>query len=632
MNPQIRTGGFPFFILLLSVLIASRGSAQKTEIELKDGFYYIDHQKFFIKGIGYEVGAYPGMLPWNRPFNETILRNDMNRIKDGGYNTIRTWNAFTDQEMKVVQEYGLKIIMGIWIDPAGDFSDPTFVNASLQLVSNILSYTSNYENIIGYLIMNEPLPDHIFSVGFQHAFTLWMKTKTLIHEMHPGIPVSFANTCVGDFIDPEIFDFSAYNIYPYNPSTVKHSCQYPAYVRHIYDLRHDGHPLVVTEFGLSVSPSGEGNWGYGGNTLEEQTAGILYMVRSIIDGGAGGLCVFNYSDGWWKAGDEFTHNDAAEEWFGLVEYNSLSDKYGTVRPAWDSLKSYNHAVIVSPKNQAIYNGQIPVEIFSDDTIVGFVADINGEIRMDTVINGNYFTDTVRLDLVSAEDIQMKFKFYNALHQVIKNETIQLLASDAAIQLPEILIAVTPLPLKGNHLVETTFSVVNNGPLQTDSVLDFSFYTHIGWDYGVSGSALLTGENNASYTVSHNYGDNVDVITLSAGLNASYGSFSKRIISRRDFIVGDTSYIELPASVITNRSQEYPLAVQPNPASDFITISSSGFSPQRFCILEPGGRLVANGVIKDTSRIDIHSLAAGYYVIILEGSDKRNSCIPFIKEY
>jgi hypothetical protein len=152
------------------------------------------------------------------------------------------------------------------------------------------------------------------------------------------------------------------------------------------------------------------NWGYGGNTLEEQTAGILYMFRSLMDGGAGGACVFNYSDGWWKAGDEFTHNDAAEEWFGLVEYSSLSDKYGTVRPVWDSLKNYLQAVIVSPKNQAIYENCIPVEIFSTDTIVGFVARIKGDIILDTSIKDNYYSDTVCLELSSPEDIQMQFTF------------------------------------------------------------------------------------------------------------------------------------------------------------------------------------------------------------------------------
>jgi hypothetical protein len=630
MKPNQKSGFFCLLLLVLSFLVVAPVSAQKSKIELRNNFYYLDNKKFFVKGIGYEVGAYPGMLPWNRPFNQDILRNDMNRIKEGGFNTIRTWNVFTDEEMKVVQEYGLKIIMGIWIDPAGDFSDPVFINSAVQLVNTVLEYTRNYDNIIGYLIMNEPLPDHIFGVGFQHTYSLWMKVKRLINQKHPGVPVSFANTCVGDFIDPEIFDFSAYNIYSYNPSTVNHTLKYPAYVRYINSLRHDGHPLICTEFGLSVSPSGEGNWGYGGNTLEEQTGGILYMFRSLIDGGAGGACVFNYSDGWWKAGDEFTHNDAAEEWFGLVEYNSLSDKYGTVRPAWDSLKNYLQAVIVSPKNQAIYENRIPVEIFTADTVAKFIARIDGDIILDTSIEGNYYTDTISLELSSPEDIQMQFAFYDIMSRLIKMETIHLLASNTGIQLPEISIAVNPEPLKGNQHVETTYGVINNGPFQVDSLLNISFYTHIGWDYGVAGNALVSDQNN-TFTMDYEYSDNVDVISVSAGFNATLGDFTRRIVSRKVFIVGDTSYIEFPTSAIENPHPVCPYVVRPNPASDFITIGSIGIAPKPYRILEPDGSVVVNGKFNGNSEIDIHSLAAGYYIITFEDMDKSIHYATFIKK-
>ncbi|MBN1414047.1 MAG: hypothetical protein JW973_03010 [Bacteroidales bacterium] len=604
-------------------------SGQVTQIELREGFYYINDQKFFIKGIGYEVGAYPGMLPWNRPFHEDILRNDLLRIADGGFNTIRTWNAFTDQELKVVQEFDLKIIMGIWIDPAGIFSDPLFLNASMQLVRDVLDYSKNYSNIIGYLIMNEPMPDHIFNVGFQHAYSLWMNIKKLIHELHPGIPVSFANTCVGDFIDPEIFDFTAQNIYPYNPSTVNYSYQYPAYVHFINHLRNDGHPLVVTEYGLSVSPSGEGSWGYGGNTLEEQTAGILYMYRSLIDGGASGSCVFNYSDGWWKAGDEFTHNDAAEEWFGLVNYDNLNDKYGTVRPVWDSLKIYNRAVIVSPKNHEIYGSKIPVEIFASDTLSALRVSINDEVKLDAVFKENYFQDTLELDLKSTEDMQLKFTFYNTIGQVMKHETIHLLASNVGIILPAISIEVSPQPIKGNHQITATYGLVNNGPLKCDSVLNFSFYTHIGWDYGSAGSAVLNQENT-TYKATYHYTDNVDVITISAGLNAYYGSFFRRIVSEKIYIVGDTSYIELPSIIKMKTLNSSQNIVMPNPASEKITIIPSFDSPQQYYIFESGGCIAGHGVINGDSQIDIHSIPAGFYFIIFFDHHDHFTCFTFIK--
>jgi len=250
-------------LLLASFMMPSLpGFGQVPHIELKYNFFYIDGVKFFVKGIGYEVGAYPGVVPWSHPFNQDVLENDLQRIVDGGFNTIRTWNAFTNQELQVVQKYNLKIIMGIWIDPAGNFADPLFVNAALQSIRNVLSYSKNYDNIIGYIIMNEPMPDHLFDVGYNHAYTLWKLAIRKIQELHPGVPVTIANTCVGDFIDPQIFDFSAYNIYPYNPATVNYSHKYPAYVNSIFQQRTDDHPLVVTEYGLSVSPSGPGNWGY----------------------------------------------------------------------------------------------------------------------------------------------------------------------------------------------------------------------------------------------------------------------------------------------------------------------------------------------------------------------------------
>ena len=86
--------------------------------------------------------------------------------------------------------------------------------------------------------------------------------------------------------------------------------------------------MIITEYGLSVSPTGPGGWGYGGNSLSEQESGDVYMYKSLVDGGANGACIFNYSDGWWKADDEFVHSDLPEEWFGLIEYSSLSDKQG----------------------------------------------------------------------------------------------------------------------------------------------------------------------------------------------------------------------------------------------------------------------------------------------------------------
>ena len=92
-------------IIIFVLLFPLCGIAQ--HVELKNNSFYIDGQKFFVKGIGYEVGAKPGELPWARTFDAELLRFDMKRIRDGGFNTIRTWAPFTAQELNILQQYPL---------------------------------------------------------------------------------------------------------------------------------------------------------------------------------------------------------------------------------------------------------------------------------------------------------------------------------------------------------------------------------------------------------------------------------------------------------------------------------------------------------------------------------------------
>jgi len=600
---------------------------QNSNPELRENYFYLDGARFFIKGIGYEAGAYPGMLPWARPFNADIIRADLERISDAGFNTIRTWSQMTNDELQVVSGTDLKIIMGLSIDPAGDFSDPSFVTATLNMVESVLNYSKNYDNIIAYLIMNEPMPAHIFDVGYSNIYTLWMRVIRMIHQMHPGRPVSFSNTCVGDFIDPMIFDFSAFNIYPYNPATVNHSHKYPAYVNNVLGQRTDDHPLIITEYGLSVSPAGPGNWGYGGNTPEEQADAIKYMYRSLIDGGATGSCIFIYSDGWWKAENEFSHDDAAEEWFGLVEYMSVDDMYGTPRIAWDSVLVYNRAIITSPKNESVYSNLIPVEVFTEDTVASFEIFVNNISVMEEITGGNYFLDTLMLSTDSLSDFILKFRFYNSLGSTIKTESINLLVTSQPVELPEIIITPSTEPVQGDHDLHVTWEIRNEGPLQTDSILDCVFYDHIGWGYGEAATVHLTPEN-PSFSVDLSYTSEADVLTLSAGINARFGNFSKRIIAHHTFLLADTMHFDPPSHDNLKVIQK-SFCIYPNPAGNVLMLTTDIGNNLNYIITDPVGRVRIKGVLF-SDQINISDLPPGYYILTLYHQNMETQFAGFIK--
>jgi hypothetical protein len=119
-------------VLLLSTVLPLFAQS-KTTIELKDNWYYLNGQRFFIKAIRYEIGARPGQHPYEgvRADDLDLLKFDLKVILEGGYNTIRTWSEFSEAQLKVVQESGLKGFMGLEVNPEKDYGDPASANAGV---------------------------------------------------------------------------------------------------------------------------------------------------------------------------------------------------------------------------------------------------------------------------------------------------------------------------------------------------------------------------------------------------------------------------------------------------------------------------------------------------------------------
>ncbi|MDX1700698.1 MAG: glycoside hydrolase family 2 TIM barrel-domain containing protein, partial [Melioribacteraceae bacterium] len=263
--------------------------SSETQLEIKDGWYYINGQKFFVNALGYEIGARPGQHPYVKRYSEPQrVKNDVEAIKLAGFNAIRTWSELSEEELKVVQESGLKVVFGIGIRPDEDFSDPKVIDEFMSIVKNVLAYSKNYDCIITYLIMNEPMPQHIKKVGAQATVDLWTKIRDLIHIEHRGIPVTISgNSAITEFVDMNLFDVYAYNAYDYDGFNYTHG--YANASRILPELNGQGKPLLLTEFGLSVSRRG-GESRYGGNTLYEQMKILPWYYRQLLDAGAAGAC------------------------------------------------------------------------------------------------------------------------------------------------------------------------------------------------------------------------------------------------------------------------------------------------------------------------------------------------------
>lgn len=605
---------YPF---LLFCFLTFDLSAQ--QVELKNDFFYIDGKKFFVKGIGYEAGALPGEVPWAKEFNPSQLQFDIQKIQSAGFNTIRTWAPFTEQELNTLDAFEIKIIMGIWIDPHGNFSNPTFVNEAKAIVSNVLNYSKNHPNIIGYLIMNEPLPATIFAEGYENTTDLWSELINIIHQNHPGRPVSIANTCNGTYISPKLFDYSAYNVYIYNPVTVNYLHKYKDFVHYLKQLNVPGHPLIISEYGLSVSPTGEGLWGYGGNSLDEQKEGIIHMYKSLVDGGATGSCVFNYSDGWWKGGNEFVHDNTAEEWFGLVEYSNINDTHGHSRPAWDAIKNFQSAIITEPKSAEIYTNKVPVELFLNDTIDNIEISFDDMIIYQNQVQNHYILDTIFFEFDELKDVDLVFNCYDHNNSLVKTELKNILIAPNNLELPNIQITVND-NFWDNGLIDVSYHITKSEFFETNEDLDYIYYPHVGFNYGVKFQIPMPLENEFDVSDSYFINTDVDVLTIGAAFDISYNNFSKRIFKQATY----ARNIEVVNNVNSSTNQIPEIEIFPTPSRSYFSVNLTASSFEKsftYSIFNSIGMpLSVNNKADFMEPISIQNFVPGlYYITILHES-------------
>lgn len=626
--------------ILTSLFVLNTCSAQ--DLQIKGGWYYIDGQKYFVKGIGYETNSRPGHLPWVYKFDAGLIRHDLTNIKNAGFNTIRTWAALSEEELKLVDESGLKILFGLYIDNSGDFKSQAFRLSALNQVGTVLNYTKKYKCVIGYLIMNEPMVDQIYNAGAQYFYAYWKDVVDLIHKEHPGIPVSFSSALVGDYISMDLFDFAAYNAYIYSPVTVSHAPGYTGFLSYLKDTRAPQKPFIITEYGLSVSPGTPGTkYSYGGNSLTQQTNGDLLMYRSLIDAGAQGGAVFQYHDGWWKGGDEFVHNPSAEEWFGLFEFANLDDTLGTPRPAWSAFTSYNKAIITEPRNEKVYSGQIPVEFFTTDDVHSFSVAVGDSTLLNQNISSNYFSGSIQLNLKEqVKDVQLNFLFLNSSGITVKSETISILYSKNQLPLPEIKMQITPSYLipggKNSLLMQVT-----NDSLFTieDNKVDYVVHPHIGFNDGTAKYKVISMSNNKySFSDYFDIPQETKVATFSAGFTIRHGNFTKRIFTQQiltygtwaDPIITSVQNINegngaIPASFYLK--QNYPNPFNPTSAISYSIPNQLFVELKIFDIL---GREVTTLVNKVQSagehkiQFDGSLLPSGTYIYTIQAGQFRES--------
>ena len=360
-------------------------------IDIVGDSLYLDGKKFLVKGVGYSPfrpNVYPG-----GPVALNIVEEDFKRIKDAGFNTIRVWSTMPEDQLTLAQKYGLKVIQAAGIKPDAKFDYEGFLRQAESQVRQMVRTSKNHPNVIMYLLTNEPHSQAILNSGVDKTIDMYKKLTAIVKQEDPSRPVSMANAYWTLWLDQSTWDVVCFNVYNYDPALAA-DIGYADFIKNLRNLHAKEKPFLVTEFGLSVSPEGPGKKGYGGNTQEEQAAGVIEDLRGIVQAGAIGGCVFEWNDEWWKGGNAATHDTHPEEWFGLVGIESKDNPVGTPRKAYYALKEEFKLIVTKPtEGYRIFNSS-DIEVNASSEVRNLRYNIDGGEWSDLAKDSEWWRGTI----------------------------------------------------------------------------------------------------------------------------------------------------------------------------------------------------------------------------------------------
>jgi len=336
----------------------------------------VDGEDFFVTGMNWDyfpIGTNYEYSLWRQPDDiiEEALHREMTMLQDMGINAIRQYVGVPPRWVAYIHEkYGIYTVLnhslgrygvsvdGSWI-PNTDYSDPASREVIMDEVLAMVSEFMDTPGVLMWLLGNENNYGLVWSSAAtenlpeeERDYAAATPLYTLIGEVAAGIkeidtlrPVAIANGDLG-----------------YMDLIIEHAQEIDIFGTNVYrgvgftdmferSLEEFGKPIFLTEFGADAYNAKEGR--------EDQLNQARFMLnqwKEVTENAAGmdgtghslGGLTFQWSDGWWKYGQEeglsdhdtnaswhnegypydyvAGENNMNEEWFGVMAKGPTDDR------------------------------------------------------------------------------------------------------------------------------------------------------------------------------------------------------------------------------------------------------------------------------------------------------------------
>ncbi len=271
-------------------------------------FFYEGQEKLWIRGVTY--GAFEPLDGNEYPAPERVAL-DFALMREDGINTVRVYTAPPRYLLDEADRQGLRLIVGLaWTQHVCFLEDRKLVKQIRQQIRRDVRACADHPAVLAFAIGNE-IPAQI--VRWRGPRPIERFLKRLYDDVRreaPGKLVTYVNYPPTDYLDLSFLDFICFNVF------LHHETDFKAYLARLHNIA-GNRPLVLTEIGLDSLSHGK----------EEQSRFLDWQIREAYKGGAAGVCVFSWTDDWYRGGHRIT------DWaFGLVDAErNPKPAYTTVR-------------------------------------------------------------------------------------------------------------------------------------------------------------------------------------------------------------------------------------------------------------------------------------------------------------
>ncbi len=289
--------------------VAQSESVSDERVVARGKFLYLNGKKFFVRGVTYGPFGLDGTAALYKSDAETS--RDFAAMAASGVNTVRTYTEVPRWFLDCAQNHGLKVIVGIaWTQHIAFLDENTTRKTIEDSVRQTVSVGKDHPAVLGYTVGNEIPAPIVRWYGPSRIERFLNRLFDIAKKADPNALFSYANYPTTEYLQLPFLDFLCFNVYLEEPERLS------AYVARLQNIAEDK-PVVLGELGLDSERNG----------LEKQASTLDWQIRAAFTGGCAGVCVFSWTDEWFRGGSEVTG------WgFGLT------DRERRPKPALDVVK------------------------------------------------------------------------------------------------------------------------------------------------------------------------------------------------------------------------------------------------------------------------------------------------------